>query len=209
MYPDYECNNYPMSITDEDGPFLVMEAELSGDVELNDEFKKDASYRYSCATVSAAIDLCKSMTDGDADPWYESWEKAVERYPLEKCEDATTLYWIEPTDPHKALCAFHPHPDLERYVAEAIGAVDTYLLEREYCPFAVSHLDLKDVDVLLSAAWGLARVLKDIWGTCDPDVMEKIEDATYGAHITVRDLIAGEEAAKASAKSDDNFWPPR
>ena len=35
--------------------------------------------------------------------------------------------------------------------------------------------------------------------------MEKIEDATYGAHITVRDLIAGEEAAKASAKSDDNF----
>ena len=108
MYPDYECNNYPMSITDEDGPFLIMEAELSGDVELNDEFKKDASYRYSCATVSAAIDLCRSMTDGDADPWYESWEKAVERYPLEKCEDATTLYWFEPTDPHKALCAFHP-----------------------------------------------------------------------------------------------------
>lgn len=91
MYPNYECNNYPMNITDDDGPFLIMEAELSGDVELNDEFKKDASYRYSCATVSAAIDLCKSMTDGDADPWYESWEKAVERYPLEKCEDATTL----------------------------------------------------------------------------------------------------------------------
>lgn len=205
MYPDYECNNYPMSVTDEDGPFLIMEAELSGDDELNDDFRKGASYRCSCATVSAAIDLCRSMTDGDADPWYESWEKAVERYPLEKCEDATTLYWIEPTDPHKALCALQPHPDLERYVAEAIGAVDTYLLEREYCPFAVSHLDLKDVDVLLSAAWGLARVLKDIWGTCDPDVMEKIEDATYGAHITVRDLIAGEEAAKASAKSDDNF----
>lgn len=31
------------------------------------------------------------MTDGDADPWYESWEKAVERYPLEKwrgCDNA-------------------------------------------------------------------------------------------------------------------------
>ena len=90
-------------------------------------------------------------------------------------------------------------------MAEAIGAVDTYLLEREYCPFTVSHLDLKDVDVLLSAAWGLARVLKDIWVTCDPDVMEKIEDTTYSAHITVRDLIAGEEAAKARSKPDDNL----
>lgn len=30
MYPDYERNNYPMSITDEDGPFLVMEATLFG-----------------------------------------------------------------------------------------------------------------------------------------------------------------------------------
>lgn len=119
--------------------------------------------------------------------------------------EATTLYWIEPTDPHKALCAFHPHPDLEQYVAETIEAVDTYLLECEYCPFTVSHLDLKDVDVLLSAAWGLARVLKDIWGTCDPDVMEKIEDATYSAYITVRDLIAGEEAAKASSKSVEDL----
>ena len=151
-------------------------------------------------------DRSLQVNDGrDADPWYESWEKAVERYPLEKCEDATTLYWIEPTDPYKALCAFHPHPDLERYAAEAIDAVDTYLLEREYCPFTINHLDLKDVDVLLSAAWGLARVLKEIWGTCDPDVMEKIEDATYSAHITVRDLIAGEEAVKASSKSDENL----
>ena len=24
MYPDYECNNYPMSITDDDGPFLMV-----------------------------------------------------------------------------------------------------------------------------------------------------------------------------------------
>lgn len=72
--------------------------------------------------------------------------------------------------------------------------------------FTVDHLDLKDVDVLLSAAWGLARVLEETWGTCDPDdVLEKIEDATYSAYITVKDLIAGEEAAKASAKSDDNL----
>lgn len=28
MYPDYERNNNPMRITDEDGPFLVMEATL-------------------------------------------------------------------------------------------------------------------------------------------------------------------------------------
>lgn len=205
MYPDSEVNNYPMNIKDTDGPFLIMEATLFGDDKLNDEFKKTASYRHSCATVSAAIDLCKSMTDGDADPWYESWEKAVERYPLEECEGATTLYWIESTDPLKALCALHPHPDLEAYVVEAIDAVDTYLLEREYCPYTIDHLDLKDVDVLLSAAWGLARVLKEIWGTYDPDVLEEIEDATYGAHITVRDLIEGEEAAKVSPKADDSL----
>ena len=63
MYPYYECDNYPMSITDDDGPFLIMEARLSGDDELNDDFRKGASYRCSCATVSAAIDLCRSMTD--------------------------------------------------------------------------------------------------------------------------------------------------
>lgn len=207
MYPYYECDNYPMSITDDDGPFLIMEARLSGDDELNDDFRKDASYRYSCATVSATIDLCRSLTDSDVDYWYESWEKAVERLPLEECESATMLYWIEPTDPYKALCACHPHPDLEKYVVEAIGAVDTYLLERDDCPFSVDHLDLKDVDcpaqLLLG---GLARVLEETWGTCDPDdVLEKIEDATYSAYITVKDLIAGEEAAKASAKSDDNL----
>lgn len=56
MYPDYECNNYPMSVTDEDGPFLIMEAELSGDVELNDEFKKDASYRYMRGCDNAVLD---------------------------------------------------------------------------------------------------------------------------------------------------------
>lgn len=59
---------------------------------------------------------------------------------------------------------------------------------------------------MLGAAWGLARVFEEAWGACDPDdVLEKIEDATYSAYITVRDLIAGEEAAKASAKSDDNL----
>lgn len=205
MFPDSEGNNFPMSIKDADGPFLIMEATLFGDDKLNDEFKETAGCRYSCATVSAAIDLCKSMTDGDADPWYESWEKAVERYPLEECEGATALYWIESTDPLKAPCALHPHPDLEAYVVEAIDAVDTYLLEREYCPYTIDHLDRKDVDVLLSAAWGLARVLKEIWGTYDPDVLEKIEDTAYNAHITVRDLIADEESAKASPKADDSL----
>ena len=29
MYPYYECDNYPMSITDDDGPFLIMEARLA------------------------------------------------------------------------------------------------------------------------------------------------------------------------------------
>lgn len=90
-------------------------------------------------------------------------------------------------------------------MVEAIDAVDTYLLEREYCPYTIDHLDRKDVDVLLSAAWGLARVLKEIWGTYDPDVLEKIEDTTYNAYITVRDLIEGEEAVKASPKADDSL----
>lgn len=59
---------------------------------------------------------------------------------------------------------------------------------------------------MLNAAWGLARVLEETWGTCDPDdVLKKIEDATYSAYIAVRDLIADEEAAKSSAKSDDNL----
>lgn len=40
MYPNYECNNYPMNITDDDGPFLIMEAELSGDVELKMSLRK-------------------------------------------------------------------------------------------------------------------------------------------------------------------------
>ncbi len=35
--------------------------------------------------------------------------------------------------------------------------------------------------------------------------MEKIEEATYSAYITVRDLIAGEEAAKASSKSVEDL----
>lgn len=71
MFPDSEGNNFPMSIKDANGPFLIMEATLFGDDKIDNEFKKTASYRYSCATVSAAIDLCRSMTDGDADPWYE------------------------------------------------------------------------------------------------------------------------------------------
>lgn len=205
MFPDSEGNNFPMSIKDADGPFLIMEATLFGDDKLNNEFKETAGCKYSCATVSAAIDLCRSMTDGDADPWYESWEKAVERYPLEEHDGASALYWIEPTDPFTALCAFYPHPDLEPYVVEVISAIDTYLLEHEYCSYTLDHLDLKHVKVLLSAAWGLARILEEAWTTHDPDVLEKIEDTTYNAYITVRDLIEGEEAAKASPKADDSL----
>lgn len=56
MYPDYEYNNNPMSITDEDGPFLVMEAELFNNDELNDEFKKSrARYNHSCASAATAL----------------------------------------------------------------------------------------------------------------------------------------------------------
>lgn len=205
MYPGYECNNYPISITDEDGPFLIMEAELSGDVELNDEFKKDASYRYSCATVSAAINLCRSMTDGDADPWYESWEKAAERYPLEKCEEATTLYWIEPTDPLTALDARYPQYDLEPYVSKAIRVASSYLVELDDSAYSIDQLDVEDVDNLLTAAWFLIQKLQE--GGCmhDPDALDKIEDATYDAYTAVKNLIEDEEAARASSKSDENL----
>lgn len=205
MHPYAECDNHPISIKDADGPFLIMEATLFGGDKLDDEFKKTATYSCSCATVSAAIDICRSTTNGLDDPWYESWEKAVERYPLEEHDGASALYWIEPTDPFAALCAFYPHPDLEPYVVEVISAIDTYLLEHEYCSYTLDHLDLKHVKVLLSAAWGLARILEEAWTTHDPDVLEKIEDATYNAYITVRDLIEGEEAAKAGPKADDSL----
>lgn len=69
MYPDYERNNYPMSITDEDGPFLVMEAELFYNDELNDEFKKSrARHYYSCASAATALFYCKSLADKDDNP---------------------------------------------------------------------------------------------------------------------------------------------
>ena len=121
MYPDYECNNNPMSITDEDGPFLVMEAELFYNDELNDEFKKSrARHYYSCASAATALYYCKSLAEDDDNPWYVSWEKAVEQYPLEKCESATMLYWVEPTDPLTALDARYPQYDLEPYVSKAM-----------------------------------------------------------------------------------------
>ncbi len=76
MYPDYERNNYPMSITDEDGPFLVMEAELFYNDELNDEFKKSrARHYYSCASAATALFYCKSLADKDDNPWYVSWKR--------------------------------------------------------------------------------------------------------------------------------------
>ena len=63
MYPDYERNNYPMSITDEDGPFLVMEAELFYNDELNDEFKKSrARHYYSCATALFTANRLQTRT---------------------------------------------------------------------------------------------------------------------------------------------------
>lgn len=56
MYPGYECNGYPMSITDDDGPFPIIEAELFCNDELNDEFKKSrARHYYSCASAATAI----------------------------------------------------------------------------------------------------------------------------------------------------------
>lgn len=40
MHPYAECDNYPISIKDADGPFLIMEATLFGGDKLDDEFKK-------------------------------------------------------------------------------------------------------------------------------------------------------------------------
>lgn len=154
MYPDYERNNYPMSITDEDGPFLVMEAELFYNDELNDEFKKSrARHYYSCASAATALFYCKSLADKDDNPWYVSWEKAVEQYPLEKRESATMLYWVEPTDPLTALDARYPQYDLEPYVSKAIRVASSYLVELDDSAYSIDQLDVEDVDNLLTAAW--------------------------------------------------------
>ena len=206
MYPDYECNNYPMSITDEDGPFLIMEAELFYNDELNDEFKKNrARHYYSCASAATAIYYCKSLADDDDNPWYESWEEAVKRYPLEKRESATMLYWIEPTDPLTALDARYPHSDLEPYVRKAISVASSYLVELDSRAYSIDQLDVEDVDNLLTAAWFLIQKLQE--GGCmhDPEALDKIEDTTYDAYSAVRKLIEDEEAARASSKSDENL----
>ena len=206
MYPDYECNNNPMSITDEDGPFLVMEAELFYNDELNDEFKKSrARHYYSCASAATALFYCKSLADKDDSPWYVSWEKAVEQYPLEKCESATMLYWVEPTDPLTALDARYPQYDLEPYVSKAIRVASSYLLELHDSAYSIDQLDVEDVDNLLTAAWFLIQKLQE--GGCmhDPEALDKIEDATYDAYSAVRKLIEDEEAARASSKSDENL----
>lgn len=206
MYPDYECNNYPMSITDEDGPFLVMEAELFYNDELNDEFKKSrARHYYSCASAATALFYCKSLADKDDNPWYVSWEKAVEQYPLEKRESATMLYWVEPTDPLTALDARYPQYDLEPYVSKAIRVASSYLVELDDNAYSIDQLDVEDVDNLLTAAWFLIQKLQE--GGCmhDPDALDKIEDATYDAYTAVKNLIEDEEAARASSKSDENL----
>ena len=202
MYPDYECNNNPMSITDEDGPFLVMEAELF----YNDEFKKSrARHYYSSASAATALFYCKSLADKDDNPWYVSWEKAVEQYPLEKRESATMLYWVEPTDPLTALDARYPQYDLEPYVSKAIRVASSYLLELHDNAYSIDQLDVEDVDNLLTAAWFLIQKLQE--GGCmhDPEALDKIEDATYDAYSAVRKLIEDEEAARASSKSDENL----
>lgn len=206
MYPDYERNNNPMSITDEDGPFLVMEAKLFYNDELNDEFKKGrARHYYSCASAATALFYCKSLADKDDNPWYVSWEKAVEQYPLEKRESATMLYWVEPTDPLTALDARYPQYDLEPYVSKAIRVASSYLVGLDDSAYSIDQLDVEDVDNLLTAAWFLIQKLQE--GGCmhDPEALDKIEDATYDAYTAVKNLIAGEGAGKASAKSDDNF----
>ena len=58
MYPDYECNNYPMSITDDDGPFLVMEAELF----YNDELKMSSRRAGRAITILAQVLLRQFIT---------------------------------------------------------------------------------------------------------------------------------------------------
>lgn len=206
IYPDYECNNNPMSITDEDGSFLVMEAELFYNDELNDEFKKSrARHYYSCASAATALFYCKSLADKDDNPWYVSWEKAVEQYPLEKRESAAMLYWVEPTDPLTALDARYPQYDLEPYVSKAIRVASSYLLELHENAYSIDQLDVEDVDNLLTAAWFLIQKLQE--GGCmhDPEALDKIEDATYDAYSAVRKLIEDEEAARASSKSDENL----
>lgn len=207
MYPDYECNGYPMSITaDDDGPFLIMEAELFYNDELNDEFKKSgARHYYSCASAATAIYYCKSLADDDDNLWYESWEKAVKQYPLEKRESATMLYWVEPTDPLTALDARYPQSDLEPYVSKAIRGASSYLVGLDDKAYSINRLDVEDVDNLLTAAWFLTQKLQEGGCVHDPDALDKIEDATHDAYAAVKSLIEGEEAAKASVKSDNNL----
>ena len=112
------------------------------------------------------------------------------------------LYWIEPTDPLTALDARYPHSDLEPYVRKAISVASSYLVELDSRAYSIDQLDVEDVDDLLTTAWFLIQKLQE--GGCmhDPDALDKIEDATYDAYTAVKNLIAGEEAARASSKSD-------
>ncbi|MEE1529183.1 MAG: hypothetical protein UF085_03745 [Collinsella sp.] len=206
MHPEYVCSNKPVSITDADGPFLIIEAELFNNDELNGEFKKNrARHNCSCASAAAVVYYCKSLAADEDNPWYESWEKAVEQYPLEKRESATMLYWIEPTDPLTALDARYPQSDLEPYVSKAIRVAGSYLVGLDDKAYSINRLDVEDVDNLLTAAWFLIQKLQEGGRIHDPDALDKIEDATYDAHAAVKSLIEGEEAAKASVKSDDNL----
>ena len=115
------------------------------------------------------------------------------------------LYWVEPTDPLTALAARYPQYDLEPYVSKAIRVASSYLVGLDDNAYSIDQLDVEDVDNLLTAAWFLIQKLQE--GGCmhDPDALDKIEDGTYEVYSAVRNLIAGEEAVKASSKSDENL----
>lgn len=79
------------------------------------------------------------------------------------------------------------------------------MVELDDSAYSIDQLDVEDVDNLLTAAWFLIQKLQE--GGCmhDPDALDKIEDATYDAYTAVKNLIEGEEAAKASSKSVEDL----
>lgn len=91
------------------------------------------------------------------------------------------------------------------YVSKAIRAASSYLVGLDDKAYSINRLDVEDVDNLLAAVWFLIQKLQE--GGCihDPDALDKIEDAMHDAYAAVKNLIEGEEAAKASVKFDDNL----
>lgn len=193
MGPSAEAENYPMGIKDEDGPFLIMEAPVYGDDTLDEEFKKTAGYTVSCATVGTAIAMCHGMTDGTQDPWYESWNKAVERYSPADCPGAGSIYWIEPTDVWTALGAIKPQADLEQYVHEAIDRISCFTTGMFDADTFYEWFGINDVKELLSSAWDIAGYLQEMGGNSDVDA---VEDAAYKAYTTVSDIVDAKAAKR-------------